>query len=118
MKQILITQLLITLGIVIFYALKESQLAYASAFGGAIAMVNTLLHGIRLNRMRQALAKNPQQDVFKILLGAMERFVFTIFMMFVGLSMLQLEATSLLLTFGAAYIAYFIIAARIGMARV
>jgi len=118
MRRILITQGAITLGFVVFYALVDIDLAYASAFGGTIAMMNTFLHGIRLNRMQRILAKNPKQDVVKILLGAAERFVFTIFMMLVGLNMLQLEATSLLLTFGAGYIAYFIIAARIGMARV
>ncbi|MBT5231180.1 MAG: ATP synthase subunit I [Methylococcales bacterium] len=113
----MIAQLIIVLCFAILFTIKDITMGPAAIYGGLIAVINTVLHGFRLARMQQQLAKNPQQDVMKIMLGAVERFALTLVLMVVGLSALSLEPTALLLTFGAAYMAYFIIAARIGMAK-
>ena len=117
MRSILITQVIITAVLAAYFSTNALHAVVAAGFGGFVAIGNTLLHGLRIHRMQKHLAKNPKEDVLGLMLGAVERIAFTFIMLIVGFSVLKLHVTTVLITFAACYVAYFYIAARIGMGK-
>jgi len=107
MRSLLIIQAILVLaGIAVsYYYLGEAGMLPA-AFGGAIAIVNTILLSRRLD-VAGAMAKdNPEGGVLALYLGVVQRFVFVLVMFGVGMGVLKLLPPPLLGTFAVAQLAF------------
>jgi len=83
----------------------------AALFGGGIALVNTLLLGLRVQRAGKAAEASAARGTLTLYFGAVERFVFTLAGFGLGMGVLHLPPLPLLLAFAAAQAGY-LIAAR------
>ena len=106
MRNLLIVQAIIVLMCTAFFSIYFQDFSASALFGGLIAVINSGIHGLRIRRMRSKLAKSPNQDVFGLVLGAIERFAFTFIAMVIGMGYLGLYPGPLLVTFGLGYVAY------------
>jgi ATP synthase protein I len=107
MRSLLIIQaILVLLGVAVsYYYLGEAGMLPA-AFGGAIAIANTILLSRRLD-VAGAMAKdNPEGGVLALYLGVVQRFVFVLVMFGVGMGVLKLLPPPLLGTFAVAQLAF------------
>ncbi len=107
MRSLLIIQaILVLLGVAVsYYYLGEAGMLPA-AFGGAIAIANTILLSRRLD-VAGAMAKdNPEGGVLALYLGVVQRFVFVLVMFGVGMGALKLLPPPLLGTFAVAQLAF------------
>lgn len=77
----------------------------AAAYGGAMALVNTLLL-VRRTRRASAMDGAPQGQALGLMAGMAERMVFTLVAFGMGMGWLKLDPLSLLAAFGCAQLAY------------
>ncbi|HKJ08619.1 MAG TPA: ATP synthase subunit I [Gammaproteobacteria bacterium] len=111
MRKILILQVLLIAAVTGAYFGKAGAAgAQAALFGGAIALVNALLLGRRVQRAGRAAQDSVTRGTFALYLGAVERFVFTLVGFGVGMGVLHLQPLPLLLAFAAAQAAYWLAA--------
>lgn len=107
MRSLLVIQAILVLaGVAVsYYYLGENGMLPA-AFGGAIAIANTILLSRRLD-VAGAMAKdNPEGGVLALYLGVVQRFVFVLVMFGVGMGVLKLLPPPLLGTFAVAQLAF------------
>lgn len=107
MRSLLVIQAILVLaGVAVsYYYLGENGMLPA-AFGGAIAIANTILLSRRLD-VAGAMAKdNPEGGVLALYLGVVQRFVFVLVMFGVGMGVLKLFPPPLLGTFAVAQLAF------------
>lgn len=107
MRSLLVIQAILVLaGVAVsYYYLGENGMLPA-AFGGAIAIANTILLSRRLD-VAGAMAKdNPEGGVLALYLGVVQRFVFVLVMFGVGMGALKLLPPPLLGTFAVAQLAF------------
>lgn len=81
--------------------------ALAALYGGGIALTNTLWLGRKVAVAGEMAENNVTRGVYAIYFNAVQRFVFVLVALGVGLQALQLVPQPLLLTFGLAQVAYF-----------
>ncbi|MEJ2646197.1 MAG: ATP synthase subunit I [Gammaproteobacteria bacterium] len=111
MRKVLILQILLIAAVTAVFFGKAGQAgAQAALFGGAIAVVNALLLGRRVQRAGKAAQESVTRGTFALYLGAVERFVFTLVGFGVGMGVLHLLPVPLLLAFAAAQAAYWLAA--------
>jgi ATP synthase protein I len=111
MRKLLSIQVLTTVVIALLSVwLGGRGMFVAAVFGGAIAVMNTLLLGRRVRRAAQATSQDHSRGVFALYLGAVERFVFTLAAFAVGMGLLHLPPEPLLGTFAAAQLGYWVAA--------
>ena len=79
----------------------------AAIYGGGIALINTLWLGRKVELAGEMAEEDVTRGIYAIYFNAVQRFVFVLVALGVGLQALQLTPQPLLLTFGLAQIAYF-----------
>ena len=109
MRSLLIIQLIIVLlGVIVSVQYFGQQAMLPALYGGAVALVNTLLLSGRIKKLDELAKTSPQAGVMSLMLGVLQRFVFVLVMLGVGLGALKLLPMPLLGTFMAAQLAYVI----------
>jgi ATP synthase protein I len=114
---VLVVQALLTaicVGVAWLY--RDQQAALAALYGGSVATANTWLLTQRIARAGELAKRNPKYSVYSLYFGALQRFVFVLVCLGVGLGGLDLNPVPLLLTFGIAQLA-FMLAASIEAVR-
>ncbi|MGF1546957.1 MAG: ATP synthase subunit I [Thiotrichales bacterium] len=80
----------------------------AGLYGGAVALINSYWLNRRIVQAGVLAKDDPKQGVYALYFGAMQRFVFALVMLGVGLGALHLDAIPLLASFAVAQLAYLI----------
>lgn len=113
MRSLLIIQAILVLaGIAVsFYYLGNEGLLPA-AFGGAVAIANTILLSRRLESAGEMAKDNPDGGVLSLYLGVVQRFVFVLVMFGVGMGVLKLQPPPMLGTFAIAQLAFMLFGSR------
>lgn len=109
MRSLLIIQLVIVLlGVVVSVQYFGQQAMLPAFYGGAVALANTMLLSGRIKKFDELAKTSPQTGVMSLMLGVLQRFVFVLVALGVGLGALKLLPLPLLGTFMAAQLAYVI----------
>ena len=113
MRSLLTIQAILVLsGIAVsFYYFADKGLLSA-AYGGAVAIVNTVLLSRRLTSAGEMAAENPDGSVLALYLGVVQRFVFVLVMFGVGMGVLKLLPPPMLGTFAVAQLAFMLFGAK------
>lgn len=112
-RQVLTTQALLVLAAAVaFLVYGGSAKALAAAFGGGIALLNTLVSAHRLVRASEAAPGNPNRGMLELYIGAVTRFVATPALVAVGIVLLKLDPPAIIVGFVAAQVGYFFNRAR------
>lgn len=107
-KRLLYVQAALVLaGVAIALTMKGHASAVAALYGGGVAIINSMLLVWRVKRAGEAAKTDPKRSVYILYFGAVERFVFALVGLAIGLGALKLDPIPLLLTFGVAQLAYF-----------
>lgn len=80
----------------------------AGLYGAAVALLSTWWLTRGVSTAGQIAETDPKRGVYMLYFGAVQRFVFVLVALGVGLAALKLKAEPLLLTFAVAQLAYFI----------
>lgn len=91
---------------------KDQQAALAALYGGALAAANSWLLVRRIATAGELAKRNIKYSVYSLYFGAVQRFVFVLVCLGLGLGGLELNPVPLLLTFGVAQVAFMITAGR------
>ncbi len=113
MRSLLIIQaILVLVGVAVsFYFLRNEGLLPA-AFGGAVAVANTILLSRRLESAGEMAKENPDGGVLSLYLGVIQRFVFVLVMFGVGMGVLKLQPPPMLGTFALAQLAFMLFGSK------
>jgi ATP synthase protein I len=104
--KLLLLQCAIIAAVTVFMFFYKSYGAMEAAlYGGMIALVNTWISGRRT--LAALNAEGGVHDVMILMIGVMQRFVFTIVFFIIGMLVLKLMPVPLLASFGLAQGAYF-----------
>lgn len=107
-QRLIIMQVILALAALAFSLYKFGIETWPAAlYGGGVAVLNTwwLTRGVS---SAGVLAENdPKQGVYMLYFGAVQRFVFVLVALGVGLAALKLRPEPLLITFGVAQLVYF-----------
>lgn len=109
---LLIQGALVLVGVAVALYYQGQAGALAALFGGAVAIGNTLLLTRRVRRAGELAADDPKRSMYSLYFGVIQRFVFVVAMLGIGLGGLRLEPVALLATFGAAQLAYLMAAGQ------
>ncbi|WP_299872135.1 ATP synthase subunit I [uncultured Cocleimonas sp.] len=113
MKNLLVIQaILVVLGVAVsfFYLAEEGILP--AAYGGAVAIANTILLSRRLDSAGEMAKENPEGGVLTLYLGVIQRFVFVLVMFGVGMGVLKLLPPPMLGTFAVAQLAFMLFGSK------
>lgn len=118
MRSLLIIQAsLVLIGVAVsFYYLGEAGILPA-AYGGTVAIANTILLSRRLDVAGEMAKDNPEGGVLTLYLGVIQRFVFVLVMFGVGMGVLKLLPQPLLGTFAVAQIAFMLFGSKSARAK-
>ncbi|MBT4837862.1 MAG: ATP synthase subunit I [Methylococcales bacterium] len=105
-NQIFSQLVLLSLGMIIF-SLMGSNAVLSSIYGSSIAIINYLLLSRRIKLNQLLKNKNAESDIRSIYIGAIERFVFTLIAMAVGMGALSFEPMAILVSFALMQLSYF-----------
>jgi len=92
--------------------------ALAALYGGAVATANTWLLTMRIARAGELAKHSVKYSVYSLYFGAVQRFIFVLVGLGVGLGGMKLSPIPLLLTFGIAQLAFMIAAGREAMKQI
>ena len=108
-KRLITAQILFILGGVgfSFYTFGSNAIMPA-LYGGAVALLNTLWLNRGVIQAGETAKENPKLSVYVLYFGAVQRFVFVLVALAIGLAAIKLMAQTLLLTFGFAQLALFL----------
>lgn len=98
---------LVCAGLLLAYIVYDVSAVIAAVYGGAVAMINTQLLVWRVNKAAGIAKSNPQRSTYMLYFGAVQRFVFVLVALAVGMGALKLVPPPMLWTFAFAQIAYF-----------
>lgn len=94
-----------------FYYFGEVGILPA-AYGGAVAIANTILLSRRLD-VAGAMAKdNPSGGVLALYLGVVQRFIFVLVMFGIGMGVIKLMPQPLIGTFAVAQLAFMVFGSK------
>lgn len=113
MRIVLIIQFILMLlgaGVAFYYQGENAMLP--ALYGGAVALANTLLLSRRIEKAGEIAETNPKHTVLSLYLGVVQRFVFVLVALGIGLGALKLAPTPLLGTFMVAQLAYMLTGTR------
>lgn len=107
-KLLVAQALLIIVAAFAMYMLREHRLdAVGAAFyGGGIALINALLLARRTARAAKAADTDARMSGASLMVGMVERFVFTLVAFGLGFALLRLDPPSLLVGFAAPQLAF------------
>lgn len=91
--------------VVVFVRPQPLMPGIAAFYGGAMAIINTLLLA-RRTRRASAMGGSPEGQTMGLMAGMVERMVFTLVAFGIGMGWLRLDPISLLAAFGCAQLAY------------
>lgn len=113
MRNLLVIQaVLVLLGVAVsFFYLAEDGIMPA-AYGGAVAIANTILLSRRLDSAGVMAKENPEGGVLTLYLGVIQRFVFVLVMFGVGMGVLKLLPPPMLGTFAVAQLAFMLFGSK------
>lgn len=112
-KRLLAIQAVLVLaGTIAALIYKGQWAALGALYGGSVALGNTALLARRIERVGELAKNNPQRGMYSLFFGVVQRFVFVLVGLGVGLGGLELDPIPLLATFAAAQLAYLIAAGR------
>lgn len=80
--------------------------AVATLYGGAIALINTLLLSWRTARAAAMVDKDARWSSFTLLAGVLERFLFTLVAFGLGIGVLRMDPPALIVGFAVAQMGY------------
>ncbi len=107
-KRLIIVQVLFILGGIGFNIHAFGYGAFMPAlYGGGVALLNTLWLNRGVIQAGETAKKNPKLSTYVLYFGAMQRFVFVLVTLAIGLAAFKLMPEPLLLTFGVAQLALF-----------
>ena len=99
--------LLIFAGIVFSYYYLGEFGAQSAAYGGGIALFSSLILMRRTKRAIKSVENGSRQVMSLLYIGVIQRYVFVLLGLGIGLGVLKLNAKPLLIEFGVAQLAYF-----------
>ncbi len=102
-----IQTLLILAGTGFSYYYMGSFGAQSAAYGGGIALFSSLILARRTNKAIKSASEGSPQVMGLLYMGVIQRYVFVLVGLGVGLGILKLKAEPLLIVFGVAQLAYF-----------
>ena len=109
---LLIQAILVLIGIAVsFYFIGEAGLLPA-AYGGAVAIANSILLSRRLQSAGEMAESNPEGGVLTLYLGVVQRFVFVLVMFGIGMGVLKLLPPPMLGTFAVAQLAFMLFGSK------
>ena len=113
MRNLLVIQaILVLLGVAVsFYYLADEGILPA-AYGGAVAIANTILLSHRLESAGGMAKDNPEGGVLTLYLGVVQRFIFVLVMFGVGMGVLKLLPPPMLGTFAVAQLAFMLFGSK------
>ncbi len=113
MQSILIIQFILMLaGVAVSYTYQGEAAMLPAFYGGAIALANTMLLSRRVAQAGEIAKINPQQSVYALYFGVVQRFVFVLVALGFGLGYLKLAPIPVLGTFMVAQLAYMLMGSR------
>jgi len=113
MRSLLIIQaILVMIGVVASYYYFGDDGLLPAAYGGAVAVVNTILLSRRLDSAGEMAEENPDGGVLTLYLGVVQRFVFVLVMFGVGMGVLKLLPPPMLGTFALSQLAFMLFGSR------
>ena len=113
MRSLLIIQAsLVIIGIAVSYYYLADDGILPAAYGGAIAIANTILLSRRLDSAGEMAKENPEGGVLTLYLGVIQRFVFVLVMFGIGMGVLKLLPPPMLGTFAVAQLAYMLFGSK------
>lgn len=113
MRIVLIIQfILMIIGAGVAHMYQGESAVLPALYGGAVALANTLLLSKRVAKAGELAEKNPNHTVYSLYFGVVQRFVFVLVALGIGLSVLELSPTPLLGTFMVAQLAYMLTGTR------
>jgi len=113
MRSLLIIQaMLVMVGVVASYYYFGDDGLLPSTYGGAVAVVNTILLSRRLDSAGEMAEENPDGGVLTLYLGVVQRFVFVLVMFGVGMGVLKLLPPPMLGTFALSQLAFMLFGSR------
>ena len=108
MHRFLWTQIILILAGVFFsYYHMSSFAALSAAYGGGIALFSSLILLRRATKALKSASDGSQHAMSLLYMGVIQRYVFVLLGLGVGLALLKLDAKPLLAVFGIAQLAYF-----------
>jgi hypothetical protein len=81
--------------------------AQSAAYGGGIALFSSLILMRRTDRAMKSAENGSPQVMGLLYIGVIQRYVFVLLGLSIGLGLLKLNAKPLLIVFGIAQLAYF-----------
>jgi len=113
MRSLLIIQaILVLVGISTSYYYLSDDGLLPAAYGGAIAVANTILLSRRLDTAGEMAKNNPDGGVLTLYLGVVQRFVFVLVMFGVGMGVLKLLPPPMLGTFALSQLAFMVFGSK------
>lgn len=113
MRSLLIIQAtLVLIGVAVSYYYLADDGLLPAAYGGAVAIANTILLSRRLDSAGEMAEDNPQGGVLTLYLGVIQRFIFVLVMFGIGMGVLKLLPQPLLGTFAIAQIAFMLFGSK------
>lgn len=103
---------LVLIGVLVTAYVKGQHGAEAALYGGAVAIVNTLILARRIERVGMVDAASAQRGMIQLYVNAVLRFVFVLAALAIGLGVLRLMPLPLVGTFIGAQAAYFMASMR------
>lgn len=99
--------LLVLAGAGFTYYTMSSFDAMSAAYGGGIALFSSLILMRRTKRAIKSAENGSGQIMALLYIGVIQRYVFVLLGLGIGLALLKLNAKPLLIIFGIAQLAYF-----------
>ena len=90
------------------YYTMSSFDAMSAAYGGGIALFSSLILMRRTNRAIKSAENGAPQVMAQLYVGVVQRYVFVILGLVVGLAYLKFNTKPLLIVFGISQLAYFV----------
>lgn len=113
MRSLLIIQAsLVLMGVAVSYFYYANDGMMAAAYGGAVAIANTILLSRRLDLAGEMAEDNPEGGVLTLYLGVVQRFVFVLVMFGIGMGVLKFLPPPMLGTFAVAQFAFMVFGSR------
>lgn len=98
--------ILVAIAAVAFGLMGGVDQAVAAGYGGLITIMNGLLMSRRVRQAAKKLALNPMTDVASMMLGLLERLVFTLLALYVAFAWIEVDPVPLLVGLAVTYLGY------------
>ena len=106
-RRLLFIQFVIMLIVAIAYLLLQTPSSFLAAlYGGSITVSATLLMAWRISRAAAVAASDKQQGELEIYIGALQKFLLTLFMMAVGMGILKLDPLAIIVSFALTQLSF------------